>query len=166
MTPEELSAYDGTDPSKPVYLAINGTIYDVSARREVYGPGGSYGFFSGRDASRAFVTGCFQEDLTPDMRGAEELYLPVDNPEVDSYWTPEELAEIRAAELEAARKQAWDALHHWVSFFAKSPKYKRVGYVAREDGWLDKQPRRELCPRAQKGRPKRKAPKDKASEGK
>lgn len=66
-TDEELKAYDGSDPDKPILLAINGTVYDVSNGRRHYGPGGSYHFFSGADASRAFVTNCFKEDITPDM---------------------------------------------------------------------------------------------------
>lgn len=33
------------------------------------GPGGSYHFFAGRDASRAFVTGKFKDDLNDDVRG-------------------------------------------------------------------------------------------------
>ncbi|KAF2183774.1 hypothetical protein K469DRAFT_689898 [Zopfia rhizophila CBS 207.26] len=83
LTDEQLRAYDGTDPRKPIYLALNGTIYDVSASPQTYGPGGSYHFFAGRDAARAFLTGCFQEDQTPDLRGVEMMYMPVDAP-VDS----------------------------------------------------------------------------------
>lgn len=77
MTADELALYNGTDPSLPIYLAINGTIFDVSASPAFYGPGGSYHFFAGKDGTRAFVTGCFREDLTPDMRGVEEMFMPV-----------------------------------------------------------------------------------------
>lgn len=49
----DLRDYDGTDSSKPIYLAIDGTIYDVSASPAFYGPGGSYHHLTGRDASRA-----------------------------------------------------------------------------------------------------------------
>ncbi|UZP41993.1 hypothetical protein NXS19_009809 [Fusarium pseudograminearum] len=41
MTLDELSLYDGRDPDRPILLAINGTIYDVSPGRRMYGPGGS-----------------------------------------------------------------------------------------------------------------------------
>lgn len=34
--------------------------------------GGSYNHFAGRDASRAFVTGCFSSGLTHDVRGLDE----------------------------------------------------------------------------------------------
>ncbi|KAF2735662.1 hypothetical protein EJ04DRAFT_542923 [Polyplosphaeria fusca] len=80
LTDDQLLAYDGTDTTKPIYLALNGTIYDVSANPKTYGPGGSYHFFAGRDAARGFLTGCFQEDLTPDLRGVEMMYMPVDPP--------------------------------------------------------------------------------------
>lgn len=50
-------------------------MYDVTAGRSYYGPGGGYSFFSGRDASRAYITGCFSTHLTHDLRGlsAEEI---------------------------------------------------------------------------------------------
>ncbi|RXK36651.1 hypothetical protein M231_06038 [Tremella mesenterica] len=68
FTPLQLAFYDGT-PDRPVYLAIAGEVYDVSKNRRVYGKGGSYNMMTGRDASRAFVTGCFETHLTHDVRG-------------------------------------------------------------------------------------------------
>jgi Cytochrome b5-like Heme/Steroid binding domain len=53
----------------------SGDIYDVSSNRRMYGPGGAYGFFSGKDAARAFVTGCFKDDLTHDIRGLDPMQL-------------------------------------------------------------------------------------------
>jgi predicted heme/steroid binding protein len=159
LTPEELANYDGTDETKPVYLAINGTIYDVSNGRHIYGPGGSYRFFAGCDAARAYVTGCFAEDRTPDMRGVEEMFLPLDDPATDAHWTPEQLDKLRADELAAAKKKVNDGLRHWVEFFANSKKYNKVGYVKLDADWLEKQPRRALCESARKGRGKRKIPK-------
>ncbi|EGR48609.1 uncharacterized protein TRIREDRAFT_77955 [Trichoderma reesei QM6a] len=156
LTPEELSAYDGKDPSKPVYIAINGTIFDVSLGRHIYGPGGSYNYFAGCDAARAFVTGCFAEDRTPDMRGVEDMFLPLDDPETDAQWTAAELEELKARELAVARQRVHEALKHWVNFFGNSKKYHRVGFVKRDEGWLEREPRRELCAAAQQGRTKRK----------
>ena len=57
FTADELAQYDGSDLSKPIYLAINGKVFDVSAGPKYYGKGGSYGYFSGKDASRAYITG-------------------------------------------------------------------------------------------------------------
>ncbi|KAI4287105.1 MAG: hypothetical protein L6R35_003643, partial [Caloplaca aegaea] len=83
LTPHQLSLYNGTHhPHLPIYLALNGSIYDVSASPHLYGPGGPYAFFAGRDATRAFVTGCFDSDnLNGDLRGVEEMFLPLDDEE-------------------------------------------------------------------------------------
>lgn len=121
----------------------------------MYGPGGSYSVFAGCDAARAYVTGCFAEDRTADMRGVEEMFLPLDDPETDARWTTAEMEKLRAEELEAARDRVDKALAHWVNFFAKSKKYHRVGYVKRDPDWLEKLPKRELCAPAQNGRKKR-----------
>ncbi|KAI0485407.1 hypothetical protein F4859DRAFT_470889 [Xylaria cf. heliscus] len=158
LTPAELAAYDGKDETKPLYLAINGTIYDVSSNRRTYGPEGSYRYFAGVDAARSYVTGCFAEDRTADMRGVEEMYLPLDDPEVDSHWSPEELAALKAKELADARQRVHDGLLHWVRFFENSPKYNKVGYLKRPKNWLDHEPRRTLCKSAARGRAKRTIP--------
>ncbi|RIA97086.1 cytochrome b5-like heme/steroid binding domain-containing protein, partial [Glomus cerebriforme] len=65
----ELSKYDGSDPDLPIYIAMNGEVFDVTPGKHYYGKGGSYNFFAGRDASRAYVTGCFETHLTHDLRG-------------------------------------------------------------------------------------------------
>ncbi|KAF3245053.1 hypothetical protein TWF192_007576 [Orbilia oligospora] len=67
-----LALYNGTDPALPIYLSINRTIYDVSEGRNKYGPGAGYSFFAGRDASRAYITGDFKNDLTWDVSGIDE----------------------------------------------------------------------------------------------
>jgi predicted heme/steroid binding protein len=55
-TPEELAQYDGRDPSKPLLLSIMGRVYDVTKGYDKYGPGKSYHFFTGKDATRSFIT--------------------------------------------------------------------------------------------------------------
>lgn len=155
LTPEELSTYNGYEKDRPLYLAINGTIYDVSNGLAMYGVGGSYHFFAGRDASRAYVSGCFQDDLTPDMRGLEQMYLPIDDPEIDSKWTTAEMKEMKEKELAEAKERVESGLKNWVDFFQKSPKYSMVGYVKREEGWLEKQEPHPLCEASQKKRTKR-----------
>lgn len=73
LTMEELSKFDGSNPALPIYLAVNGSVYDVSASPQIYGKDGPYHFFSGRDAARAFVTGCFhkEDEFTYDLRGID-----------------------------------------------------------------------------------------------
>ncbi|KAJ1391067.1 Cytochrome b5-like heme/steroid binding domain [Sesbania bispinosa] len=70
ITEEELRDYDGSDPNKPLLMAIKGQIYDVSQSRMFYGPGGPYALFAGKDASRALAKMSFEEkDLTGDISG-------------------------------------------------------------------------------------------------
>ncbi|CDO74130.1 hypothetical protein BN946_scf185043.g180 [Trametes cinnabarina] len=68
----QLAQFDGSDPTKPLYIAIDGDVYDVSSNRATYGPGGSYHMMAGRDAARAYGTGCFKTHLTHDLRGLSE----------------------------------------------------------------------------------------------
>ncbi|CAL4938156.1 unnamed protein product [Urochloa decumbens] len=69
-TVEELSVYNGTDEGLPILLGILGSVFDVTKGRSHYGPGGGYRHFSGRDASRAFVSGNFTGDgLTDSLQG-------------------------------------------------------------------------------------------------
>ena len=77
ITPEELKKYDGTEGSPGLYIAILGQVFDVSKGKDHYGPGGGYSFFAGKDGSRAFVTGEFNEEgLIDDLTGLDtESYL-------------------------------------------------------------------------------------------
>eukprot|EP00042_Codosiga_hollandica_P027337 m.135490 g.135490 ORF g.135490 m.135490 type:complete len:242 (-) comp52454_c0_seq1:512-1237(-) len=63
LTAEELRNFDGSDAATPVYVAILGDVFDVSTKRSTYGPGGSYSFFAGKDASAAFATGKFKDSF-------------------------------------------------------------------------------------------------------
>lgn len=79
LTNEELAAYDGNSPDKPILLALNRTIYDVSTSPQVYGPGGMYSQLAAKDASRSYITTCFdpKDDLVPYFGGVEEIYVPL-----------------------------------------------------------------------------------------
>ncbi|KAI1343920.1 cytochrome b5 [Xylariaceae sp. FL0016] len=158
LTPSELALYDGTDETKPIYVAINGTVYDVSANRRTYGPGGSYRFLAGADAARAYVTGCFAQDRTPDLRGVEAMFLPLDDPRVDAHWSAADLEALRAREMREALDKVHEGVLHWMKFFRNNPKYPLVGYVKKDKDWLEKEPLKPLCETAAKGRKPRKIP--------
>jgi predicted heme/steroid binding protein len=155
LTDAELAAFDGTTPKKPIYVGLNGSIYDVSASPDTYGPGGSYSFFAGKDAARAFITGCFQDDQTPDLRGLELMYIPID-PENEAISKGEKKIR-REREMRLAKKRIKDGLDHWRRVFSGETgrPYFWVGDIKREEGWLEKLPERELCEQAKDQRPKR-----------
>lgn len=48
---EQLKPFDGTDPKKPIYIALDGLVYDVTPGREFYQVGGSYHDLAGKDSS-------------------------------------------------------------------------------------------------------------------
>lgn len=86
------------------------------------------------------------------------MYLPLDDPAVDSHFSKAELAAIKERELKEAQEKVYEGLLHWVRFFENSPKYPKVGYVKKDKNWLDKEPRKKLCDAAAKGRRPRKIP--------
>uniref|UniRef100_A0A1B6LJC2 Cytochrome b5 heme-binding domain-containing protein n=1 Tax=Graphocephala atropunctata TaxID=36148 RepID=A0A1B6LJC2_9HEMI len=72
FTKENLQEFTGK-ANKRLYLALLGNVFDVSKAQKYYGSGETYHAFTGRDASRAFVTGDFTENgLTDDI---EDLSL-------------------------------------------------------------------------------------------
>lgn len=55
ITMAELERHNGAvDPSLPIFLAIEGVVYNVSKGRQFYGPDGVYPF-AGRECARAFA---------------------------------------------------------------------------------------------------------------
>jgi membrane-associated progesterone receptor component len=88
-TQEQLGEFDGSDPSKPIYVAIKGlslsllvtlhadgyegTIFDVSKKVDVYGKGKSYNLFAGKDASKALgMSSLKPEDAVSDYSALPE----------------------------------------------------------------------------------------------
>jgi cytochrome b involved in lipid metabolism len=37
ITTKELSLHNGEDPSKPIWVAVKGTVFDVSRNKDAYG---------------------------------------------------------------------------------------------------------------------------------
>ncbi|KAK6116970.1 hypothetical protein DH2020_049345 [Rehmannia glutinosa] len=78
LTLQQLKNYDGTDSSKPIYVAIRGRIYDVTTGKSFYGPGGSYCVFAGKDASRALAKMSKDEsDVVSNLDGLTEKEIGV-----------------------------------------------------------------------------------------
>ena len=77
ITVNELAAHGHSGPLKPIWLAMLGRVYDVDKGAErYYGPNGGYNFFTGRDGTRAFVTGEFDENgLTDDIESLSPLQI-------------------------------------------------------------------------------------------
>lgn len=64
-TPAELEKFSGENDSK-VLMAVKGDVFDVTAGKSFYGPGGPYSNFAGHDASRGLAKNSFDEEmLTP-----------------------------------------------------------------------------------------------------
>jgi len=75
-TLDELATYDGSDPGKPLLVAIRGHVYDVTRGRDFYGPGGPYGMFAGKDCTRALAKVSFDpDDFTGEVAGLDREEL-------------------------------------------------------------------------------------------
>ncbi|KAI6134641.1 cytochrome b5 [Pisolithus croceorrhizus] len=72
ITLKELEEYDGSDPSRPIYVSIKGL------KRDVYGKGGSYNIFAGKDGSKALgMSSLKPEDAVPDYSTLPENEMKV-----------------------------------------------------------------------------------------
>ena len=99
------------------------------------------------------MTGCFMEDRTGDLRGAEEVYLPVEDEEEVIGNSERKIRAERERRL--ARKKVREEVEKWERFYGGSTKYFRVGSVVGSEREASG-PVPTLCVAAQKGRPKRK----------
>ncbi|WOL08618.1 putative steroid-binding protein 3 [Canna indica] len=78
LTVQQLRGFDGSDASKPIYVAVRGAIYDVSSGKGFYGPGGPYAIFAGREASRALAKmSKEEEDVCGNLGGLSDKELGV-----------------------------------------------------------------------------------------
>jgi predicted heme/steroid binding protein len=76
ITPSQLAQYDGSDPSKPIYVAIKGRVFDVSGKKEMYGKGAGYNVFAGKDASKGLgMSSLDPKDAVSDYSSLNEAQI-------------------------------------------------------------------------------------------
>ena len=51
MTRTTLAKFDGSDPTLPIYLALDGYVYDVTLGKKFYQSGAVYHYLAGKDSS-------------------------------------------------------------------------------------------------------------------
>jgi len=78
FTAAQLKQFDGTKDAKtgepkPVYLSLNGIVFDVSDGRDFYGAGGPYELFAGRECGVALAKMSFDTQYLDDMAGCSTL---------------------------------------------------------------------------------------------
>ncbi|KAJ7641410.1 cytochrome b5-like heme/steroid binding domain-containing protein [Roridomyces roridus] len=105
FTPKTLQPFSGEDGGR-ILLAINGMVFDVTGGRNFYGPGGMYGNFAGRDASRGMAKQSFDV----------EMLTPIDQP---------------LDKLEDLRQDEIDNMKGWIDHF--SNKYIICGKLVEND---------------------------------
>ncbi|KAL6012209.1 Bifunctional protein GlmU [Asimina triloba] len=80
FTLEQLKQFDGSDESKPIYVGVKGRVFDVSAGKSFYGPGGPYCIFAGKEASRALAKmSKNEEDVCASLESLTEKEMGVLN---------------------------------------------------------------------------------------
>lgn len=118
-----------------------------------------YGFFAGKDAARAFVTGCFDSDgLVSDLTGVEEMFIPVDDEEDEGEkrLSSGQKKVRREQEVRFAKAQVRRQVEGWQNFYRNHRLYFEVGRVVggKSDGSVTGR-KVELCEAAKNNRPKR-----------
>lgn len=77
FTVKQLAYFDGkkdkNDEDKPVYLALNTTVFDVSEGRNFYGPDGPYEIFAGHECGVALAKMSFEAKHLDNFEGVQDL---------------------------------------------------------------------------------------------
>mmetsp|Transcript_63594 Transcript_63594/g.129575 ORF Transcript_63594/g.129575 Transcript_63594/m.129575 type:complete len:295 (+) Transcript_63594:170-1054(+) len=78
FTMKQLGYFNGekderTEEDKPVYLALNGTVFDVSDGRNFYGPDGPYATFAGKECGVALAKMSFDAEHLDNLAGCKDL---------------------------------------------------------------------------------------------
>ncbi|RLN98657.1 hypothetical protein BBJ28_00014174 [Nothophytophthora sp. Chile5] len=100
FTLEELLPFNGEN-EQPIYIGVLDEVYDVSRKRDFYGPGEGYHLFAGREASRALAKMSFEKE------------------------------DLDSADLSDLSYMDKEALQDWVMKFSVYNSYPNVGRVLR-----------------------------------
>lgn len=78
FTQKQLLHFDGkkdesSQEDKPVYLALNGIVFDVTDGKNFYGPDGPYEMFAGHECGVALAKMSFDTEFIDDFEGCKEL---------------------------------------------------------------------------------------------
>jgi len=77
FTVKQLAYFDGKKDKdgedKPVYLALDGTVFDVSGGRKFYGPDGPYEVFAGHECGVSLAKMSFDSEHLNDFDGVQDL---------------------------------------------------------------------------------------------
>jgi len=78
FTIKQLKHFDGTHDEKmkedkPVYLSLAGTVFNATAGKDFYGPGGPYSLFAGRECGMALAKMSFDETYLNNVAGCADL---------------------------------------------------------------------------------------------
>ncbi|KAJ9607588.1 hypothetical protein H2200_007666 [Cladophialophora chaetospira] len=83
ITLEELAQNDGTNPDGKTWVAIKGTVFDVS-KNNAYKEKGQYHVFAGKDPSRGLAMSSLKpEDCVPEWSDLDDKYKTV----LDEWYT-------------------------------------------------------------------------------
>lgn len=118
MSAEKLAIYDGNGPHELILLSITGLIFNVSSAPNFYGKGGGYNFFSGKDATVSFVTGCFSDECFANQSTGWDA-MDADSARQVNEWVG---TYIEKYHLYARLKDVYEQYH------TDNPFYRRVKY--------------------------------------
>jgi len=76
FTAKQLLKFNGTkdanDEEKPIYLSVQGRVFNVTKGKDFYGPGSPYENFAGHECGVAFAKFSFDTEFLDDVKGCDE----------------------------------------------------------------------------------------------